>query len=45
MLEEIKVNKNKYYKVGYSPYLKQYVLAITITWIACVNSTSKCKFT
>ena len=34
MLEEIKVNKDKYYKVGYSPYLKQYVLAITITWIA-----------
>lgn len=34
MLEKFKVNKNNYYKVGYIPYLKQYVLAITITWIA-----------
>lgn len=33
MLENVKVNKDKYYKVGYSPYLKQYVMAITITRI------------
>ena len=31
MLEDIKVNKDKYYTVGYCPYLKQYMLAITIT--------------
>lgn len=34
MLEDVKINKDKYYKVGYSPYLKQYIMAITITWIA-----------
>ena len=34
MLEDIKVNKDKYYTVGYCPYLKQYMLAITITWVA-----------
>ena len=29
MLEDIKVNKDRYYTVGYCPYLKQYMLAIT----------------
>ena len=34
MLQEIKVNRDRYYKVGYSPELKHYILAKTITWIA-----------
>ena len=41
MLENVKVNTDKYYKVGYSPYLKKYVMAITITWIeiCCMSIT------
>ena len=34
MLQEIKVNRDRYYKVGYYPELKHYILAKTITWIA-----------
>lgn len=33
MLEDIKVNKDRYYTVSYCPYLKQYMLAIIITWV------------
>ena len=34
MLEDIKVDKDRYYTIGYCPYLKRYILAITITWVA-----------
>ena len=36
-LENEKVNRNKYYFVGYSPELNKYVLACTITRIAWYN--------
>ena len=33
-LENEKVNREKYYFVGYSPELGKYVLAIVVTWVA-----------
>lgn len=36
-LENEKVNREKYYFIGYSPDLDKYVLACTITWTAWYN--------
>ena len=33
-LENEKVNRDKYYCIGYSPELDRYVLACAVTWIA-----------
>ena len=33
-LEDEKVNREKYYSVGYSPELKKYILVDVVTWIA-----------
>ena len=36
-LENEKVNKEKYYSVGYSVELKKYILVDVVTWIAWYN--------
>lgn len=36
-LENEKVNKEKYYSVGYSLELKKYILVDVVTWIAWYN--------
>ena len=36
-LENEKVNKEKYYSVGYSSELKKYILVDVVTWIAWYN--------
>ncbi len=36
-LENEKVNKDKYYSVGYSLELKKYILVDVVTWIAWYN--------
>lgn len=36
-LENEKVNREKYYFIGYSPDLDKFVLACTITWTAWYN--------
>ena len=33
-LENEKINRDKYYSIGYSPELDKYVLACVVTWIA-----------
>ena len=36
-LENEKVNREKYYSVGYSSELKKYILVDVVTWIAWYN--------
>ena len=36
-LENEKVNRDKYYSIGYSTELDKYVLACVVTWIAWYN--------
>ena len=36
-LENEKVNRDKYYFIGYSPELDKYVLACAVAWIAWFN--------
>ena len=36
-LENEKVNKEKYYSVGYSSELKKYILVDVVTWFAWYN--------
>ena len=36
-LKNEKINRDKYYSVGYSPELDKYVLACTVTWVARYN--------
>ena len=36
-LENEKINRDKYYSIGYSPELDKYVLACVVTWIAWYN--------
>ena len=36
-LKNEKINRDKYYSVGYSPELDKYVLACTVTWVAWYN--------
>jgi len=36
-IENEKINRDKYYSVGYSPELDKYVLAFTVTWVAWYN--------
>ena len=36
-LENEKVNRDKYYSVGYSSELKKYILVDVVTWIAWYN--------
>lgn len=36
-LENEKINREKYYSVGYSPELKKYILADVVTWVAWYN--------
>ncbi len=36
-LENEKINRDKYYSVGYSPKLKKYILVDVVTWVAWYN--------
>ena len=36
-LKNEKINRDKYYSVGYCPELDKYVLACTVTWVAWYN--------
>lgn len=36
-LEKEKVRTTKYYSIGFSPYLKKYVLSVVVTWVAWYN--------
>jgi hypothetical protein len=33
LIENEKVNRDKYYLVGYSPVLNKYILACVVTWV------------
>ena len=36
-LEDEKVNREKYYSVGYSPELEKYILVDVVTWVVWYN--------